>query len=311
MNKGKGSKSIKLLVFILIILIAAGAIWYMFRSFKSGIFMQNRLINRFTGGNSNIELLRKLNDNWTLPEDYSLEIKEVDGIKMEWVQKKGTRPDKAILQLHGGAYIRSLEDNGITYRRAAVQYANLSGAGVLTVDYRVASEAPYPAALEDAVVAYKWLLDQGYLPENIIIAGDSAGGGLALATVLYVRDNNIPMPAAIITMSAWTNLNYRRWTPKYVSNNRADNPYISPIYGDFSGFPPMLMQVGGDVKLLNDTIEVAQKAREAGVSVRQTTYPGMFHVFQMLFPELSDANAAWNEVETFIKDIYAERLEVK
>lgn len=311
MNKGKGSKSIKLLVFILIILIAAGAIWYMFRSFKSGIFMQNRLINRFTGGNSNIELLRKLNDNWTLPEDYSLEIKEVDGIKMEWVQKKGTRPDKAILQLHGGAYIRSLEDNGITYRRAAVQYANLSGAGVLTVDYRVASEDPYPAALEDAVVAYKWLLDQGYLPENIIIAGDSAGGGLALATVLYVRDNNIPMPAAIITMSAWTNLNYRRWTPKYVGNNRADNPYISPIYGDFSGFPPMLMQVGGDVKLLNDTIEVAQKAREAGVSVRQTTYPGMFHVFQMLFPELSDANAAWNEVETFIKDIYAERLEVK
>lgn len=263
--------------------------------------MQNRLV---IGGNSNIKLLRKLNDNWTLPEEYILETIEVDGITMEWVKKKGTNPDKAILQLHGGAYSRSLEDNGITYRRSAVQYARLSGAGVLTVDYRVAPEHPYPAAQEDAVMAYEWLLEQGYVPEHIIIVGDSADGGLALATVLYLRDNNMPMPAALITMSAWTNLNYKYRTPAYVGNNSSDNPYISPIYGEYNDFPPMLMQVGGDEMLLNDTIKVAEKAKEAGVLVQQTTYPGMFHVFQMLFPELSEANEAWKEVEGFIKGIY-------
>lgn len=308
MSKYKKNKNIKWIAFILIIAVVGGGIWYGFTSLRRGPYMENILA---IGGNSNVELLKELNDNWMLPEDYSLEIKEVDGIKMEWVQKKNTIPDKAILQLHGGAYIRSLKDNGITYRRAAVQYAKLSGAGVLTVDYRVAPEHPYPAALEDAVLAYKWFLEQGYPPEYIIIAGDSAGGGLALATALYIRDNNMPMPAAIITMSAWTNLNYRRRTPAYVGSNRADNPYISLVYGEYSGFPPMLMQVGGDEILLNDTIKVAQKAKEAGVAVRQTTYPGMFHVFQMLFPKLPEANMAWDEVEAFIKDIYAEKQEVK
>ncbi|ADG07591.1 alpha/beta hydrolase [Kyrpidia tusciae] len=221
------------------------------------------------------------------------------------MQAKDTKPDKVILQLHGGAYIRSLEKSGMTYRRTAIQYAKIrSGAGVLTVDYRVAPEHPYPAALEDAVLAYNWLLEQGYRPERSIIAGDSAGGGLALATALYLRDHDMPMPGALITMSAWTNLNYKRVIPEYVGENRADNPYISPIYGEYAGFPAMLMQVGGDEMLLNDTVKVAQKAEAAGVSVRQTTYPGMFHDFQLLFPKLPDANKAWNEVETFIKEIY-------
>lgn len=308
MSRNKKNKFYKWIVFILIIVVVGAGIWFGFSNLREGSYMDNLLE---IGGNSNIELLKQLNDNWILPEDYTLEIKEVNGITMEWVQKKGTKPDKAILQLHGGAYTRSLKDNGITYRRAAVQYAKLSGAGVLTVDYRVAPKHPYPAALEDAVQAYKWLLEQGYPPENIIIAGDSAGGGLALATTLYIRDNDMPMPAALITMSAWTNLNYRRRTPAYVGNNSADNPYISPVYGEYSGFPPMLMQVGGDEMLLNDTIKVAQKAKEAGVVVQQTTYPEMFHVFQMLFPELSDANMAWGEVESFIKDIFEEKQEVK
>lgn len=261
------------------------------------------------GENRNVELLQELNHNWTLPSDYSLEIVEVNGITMEWVQAVDTKPGKVILQLHGGAYTRSLKDNGTTYRRAAVKYAEISGAAVLTVDYRVAPQNPYPAALEDAVLAYQWLLDQGYRPENIIFAGDSAGGGLVLATALYLRDNQMPMPAALITMSAWTNLNYKRMIPSYVGNDRADNPYISPIYGEYHGFPPMLMQVGGAEVLLNDTIETAQNAVKAGVSVQQTTYPGMFHVFQMLFPELPDANAAWNEVEVFINEIFGEIMD--
>lgn len=272
----------------------------MFKTLGNSISLNGLVI----GGNSNIELLDQLNSIWTLPEEYSLEIIEINGLVMEWVQTKGTKPEKVILQLHGGAYIRSLEDNGTTYRRAAVNYAKISGAGVLSVDYRVAPKHPFPGALEDAIAAYKWLLEQGFLPENIIIAGDSAGGGLALATVLYIRDQNMPMPAALISMSAWTNLNYLRWIPPYVGNERADNPYISPIFGEYHDFPPMLMQVGGDEILLNDTLKVTEKAKTAGVLVQQTTYPGMFHVFQMLFPKLPEANAAWDEVEKFIKDIF-------
>jgi len=303
MNDSEKKKYLKWVVIIIIIALAAGGIWFMFEKFNYTTFIQKGLA---IGGNENIKLLNELNSNWELPDDYVLEVQEVDGIKMEWVQKRGIKPEKVILQLHGGAYIRSLKDNGMTYRRSAVQYARLSGAGVLTVDYRVAPKHPYPAALEDAVLAYKWLLEQGYLPENIIIAGDSAGGGLTLATALYIRDNDMPMPAALITMSAWTDLNYKRRTPAYVGNGRADDPYISPLYGEYHDFPPMLMQVGGNEMILNDTVKVAHKAKIAGVTVRQTTYPGMFHVFQMLFPELADANAAWDEVEEFINDIFAE-----
>lgn len=256
-------------------------------------------------GNDKVEMLDRLNDEWSLPEDCDLETFAVNGIAMEWVQEKNTDSDKAILQLHGGAYIHSLSYSGVTYRRTAVQYAEISGAGVLSVDYRVAPENPYPAALEDAVMAYQWLLDQGYEAENIIIAGDSAGGGLTLATTLYLRDHDMPMPAALVTMSAWTNLDYGRLSVPYVGDADATNPYISPIYGEYQEFPAMLMQAGGDEYILNDTLAVAEKAEEAGVSVEQTTYDGMFHDFQLLFPELEDANEAWAEVESFINGVFA------
>jgi monoterpene epsilon-lactone hydrolase len=288
----------KSLIVLVIILVFAIGIFFMYKRIKDKI-------GRFDfEDNKNIEMLNELNKNFKMPEDYTLEIFEVDGIAMEWVVKKDANPDQAILQLHGGAYTRSLKDNGMTYRRAAVQYARISGAAVLTVDYRVAPKDPYPAALEDALLAYNWLLDNGFTAENIIIVGDSAGGGLALAIVLFLRDNNMPMPAGLITMSAWTNLNYKRRKPAYVGNERADNPYISPVYGEYHDFPPMLMQAGGDEIILNDTLKVAAKAKDAGVLVTQTTYPGMFHVFQMLFPELEDANKAWEEVEEFITNIF-------
>jgi monoterpene epsilon-lactone hydrolase len=288
----------KSLIVLVIILVFAIGIFFMYKRIKDKI-------GRFDfEDNKNIEMLNELNKNFKMPEDYTLEIFEVDDIAMEWVVKKDANPDKAILQLHGGAYTRSLKDNGMTYRRAAVQYARISGAAVLTVDYRVAPKDPYPAALEDALLAYNWLLDNGFTAENIIIVGDSAGGGLALAIVLFLRDNNMPMPAGLITMSAWTNLNYKRRKPAYVGNERADNPYISPVYGEYHDFPPMLMQAGGDEIILNDTLKVAAKAKDAGVLVTQTTYPGMFHVFQMLFPELEDANKAWEEVEEFITNIF-------
>ena len=297
-----GRKTMKWLLALIILGAIGAGIWDQIPKKEARILPRN-MAN--IGQNDNVELLRQLNADWTMPDGYAHEVFEVNGITMEWVQARGDKPDKAVLQLHGGAYNRSLAVNGATYRRAAVKYAEISGAGVLTVDYRVAPEHPSPAALEDALLAYDWLLEQGYEPEDIIVAGDSAGGGLTLATALYLRDHDMPLPAALITMSAWTNLDYRRWAPPYVGDERADHPYISPVYGEYDGFPPMLMQVGGDEALLNDTLRVAEKAKEAGVDVTQTTYDGMFHVFQMLFPALEEANEAWKEVAEFIGNIFS------
>lgn len=147
-----------------IIIVLTGSMLYIIQKVQKIKNLRNQFeVGGDVGGsNKNIEMLNKLNDNWTLPEEYILEVFEVDGITMEWIKKEDASPEKAILQLHGGAYSRSLKDNGTTYRRAAVQYAQISGAGVLTVDYRVAPENPFPAALEDAVLAYFWLLNQGY-----------------------------------------------------------------------------------------------------------------------------------------------------
>jgi acetyl esterase/lipase len=254
--------------------------------------------------NENTKVLNKLNEEWTFPKGFKLENVEHKGLKMNWVYSLNSTSDKVILHLHGGAYRKSLADYPTMYQRTAVKYAQISGARVLTIDYRVAPANPFPAALNDAAAAYKWLLDMGYKAENIIIAGDSAGGGLTLATALYLRDNNIDMPTALITMSAWAKLDYKRADVAYIGDNDAKNPYISPIYGDYAGMPQMLMQVGGDEVILKDTITVAKKAREAGVHVVQTSYDGMFHDFQMLFPAIDQANKAWDEVEAYIKNVY-------
>lgn len=262
--------------------------------------------NRLEGltDNENTKILDKLNNEWVFPKGFKLENIEHNGLKMNWVYAENSTTDKVILQLHGGAYRKSLADYPTMYQRTAVKYAEISGARVLTIDYRVAPSNPFPAALDDAVAAYKWLLAGGYKAENIIIAGDSAGGGLTLATSLYLRDHNMDMPAALITMSAWANLDYRKADVAYVGSSDPKNPYISPIYGDYAGMPQMLMQVGGDEFILKDTVTVTQKARKADVDVIQTSYAGMFHDFQMLFPANEQANKAWDEVEAYIKNIY-------
>lgn len=225
-----------------------------------------------------------------------------------------------VLQLHGGGYYGRLKN---TYRNMAGLYLELSkGFDVLSIDYRVAPANPYPAALEDAVAAYSWILEQGYDSSRIFVAGDSAGGGLALALTMYLRDHDMAMPRGIITMSAWTDLtrsgeSYQEnfeidpvfgrsqdslvFQDGYYQQNDPKEPYISPIMGDYHGFPPMLMQVGEYEMLLSDTLTVADKARQAGVQVKEHTYPGMFHVFQMgllLYPESKEA---WQEVGVFLR----------
>jgi acetyl esterase/lipase len=250
------------------------------------------------------QIYRGLIREWKFPDGYEIEKTTISGREADWIYATGINTDKVIIQLHGGAYRKSLKDKRKVCERYAVKMAEISGAKVLTIDYRIAPANPYPAALEDSVSAYQWLLDNGYKAENIIITGDSAGGGLALATGLFLRDHNMTMPAAFITMSAWTDLNYRQIKIPYVGDNAATNPYISPAYGDYNDFPPMLLQAGADEYILGDTTMVAKKAEEAGVKVKLDIYDDMEHVFQQMYPTVESANEAWEEVKTFIEGIY-------
>ena len=257
---------------------------------------------------------------WKCPADQERIVIELEHSVMEFLGPKEGEVPGLILQLHGGGYYGKLRN---VYRHMAEMYYEISeGYGVLSLDYRVAPEHPYPAALDDALDAYRWIMEQGYPPEQTVVVGDSAGGGLALALVMYLRDHGMPLPGGIITMSAWTDLTGSG--PSYKDNYEIDpifgkstktliykkgylrdedpcNPYISPAFGDFTGFPPMLLQVGEYEMLLSDTETVAKKAKKAGVRVRKHVYKGMFHVFQMGLSLYPESQAAWEEVGKFFK----------
>lgn len=282
------------------------------------------------GKTQNGEIRMKLSERekvWECPEHLQLEVIQMEHFTMELLKIRNCAnqtdsPRGIILHLHGGGYYGKLHN---TYRDMAGLYNELSqGMDVLSVDYRVAPEHPFPAALEDALAAYQWILKQEYNSEGLFFAGDSAGGGLALALCLYVRDHEMKMPKGIITMSAWTDLtksgeSYQQnfdidpifggtkdslvYRNEYYRDANPEHPYISPVNGEYYGFPPILMQVGEQEMLLSDTLEVAKKAKEAGVLVKEHVYYGMFHVFQMgllLYPE---AKEAWVEVGRFIRNV--------
>lgn len=256
---------------------------------------------------------------WKVPEHYTLEFIEGPTCTLELLEPEFKNESRILLQLHGGGYIGKMRN---AYRSFAGLYSELGhGMSVLTVDYRVAPEHPYPAALQDAIYAYNWLRHRGWEPEEIVLAGDSAGGGLAMALCMYLKNQNRRLPAGLIGMSPWTDLtqsgasyqdNYERdplfgntrdsliYNKDYVRDEDTTNPYISPLYGNFTGFPPMLLQVGSYEMLLSDSVLVAEKAKRAGVKVRLSVYEGMFHVFQMAMLLLPESRQAWKEVGRFL-----------
>lgn len=262
---------------------------------------------------------------WRCPAEYIYELVKTEQFVMEYLKPKQAVTGRVILQLHGGGYIGPMKN---IYRRFAVKYSQISfGADVLTPDYRVAPEHPYPAALEDAVCAYEWLLAQGWFSEQIIVAGDSAGGGLAMAFCHYLSNHGRQLPCGIIAMSPWTDLtasgesydtNYERdplfgktrdsliYNRDYVGDHDPMDEYISPMFGDFRGFPPMLIQVGSYEMLLSDSVDVAAKARGQGVKVRLSIYDGMFHIFQMAAKMLPESRKAWVEIGKFIEILLRE-----
>lgn len=207
--------------------------------------------------------------------------------------------DQAVLYLHGGGYtVGSL----ISHKSLMAHLAVKCNATVIGLDYRLAPENPYPAALDDAVAAFTEMT-KSIAPRKIMIAGDSAGGGLALACVLRLKNEGLPLPACTALLSPWTDLtcsgeslgqardSYAKGAVPYVGNHRLDTTGISPLFGDMSGLTPLLIQVASDESLLDDSVRLEERARAAGVSVDLRRFDEAFHVFQVIteFPESQDA----------------------
>ncbi len=257
---------------------------------------------------------------WRCPDGYRMSNINMRHFQMEWLSPEPEEGKQVVLQLHGGGYVNRLRN---IYRDFAVKYGSMAGGmSVLSVDYRVAPEHPYPAALLDAIEAYRWLLELGYDGEQIIVAGDSAGGGLSLALAMWLRDQNMTLPGKLVLMSPWTDLtasgvsyeeNYDQdpmfggtresmiYQCAYPGEHDPMGPYISPLFGNFRGLPPMLFQAGSIEMLRSDAEMAAGKARQAGCLVSLSVYPEMFHVFQMGLDHFPESQAAWEEVKQFIE----------
>lgn len=256
---------------------------------------------------------------WIVPACFEMREIDMGDFTMKLLSRKEDPQEEfVILQLHGGGYIGTVRNAYYVFAGLYNEVSN--GCSVLTPDYRVAPENPYPAALEDALASYRWLLDNGYSGAQIVLAGDSAGGGLAMALCMYLRDHGMPMPCGIVAMSPWTDLtasgesyetNYEKdplfgntresiiYLDDYVGTHDKTEAYISPLFGDFHEFPPMLIQVGSLEMLLSDSVSVAEKARGQGIKVRLSVYEGMFHVFQMAYLNIPESKKAWAEVGKF------------
>ena len=243
---------------------------------------------------------------------------DVDGIPGEWISSDKSEHGRVILYLHGGGYVIGSPK---THRELVYRIARASGARVLSLDYRLAPENPFPAAVDDALSAYSWLLNTGIDPARISIMGDSAGGGLTLVLLQKIRDLNLPSPACAICLSPFADLSCSGTTMEsrekrdpmldkeqllgysrlYACNRDLKNPEISPLFGNFSDLPPILIQVGSEEVLLDDSRRIYKKSVKTNTDVTLEIFPGMFHVWQLTSSFLPQGKNAINKISSFIK----------
>jgi acetyl esterase/lipase len=263
--------------------------------------------------------LESLNRLTLTPRGVRFEPGDCGGVRGEWVRCDAAAPPggRAILYLHGGAYCVG---SPRTHRSITGTLARLARASVFVPDYRLAPEHPFPAAMDDAVAAYEGLLVRGHGPGSIAIAGDSAGGGLALATAVRLRSLQRPLPAGLVTFSPWVDLGDvdRGPVPRgevmisppwvqacarmYCGTHDPRDPLISPVLGDLAGLPPTLIQVGTDEVLLPDSQRLHAALGGAGASSRLEVYPERWHVFQANAGVLADADRALTAVARFLEE---------
>ena len=261
----------------------------------------------------------KLASSAIIPDDIIIKKAVINNTSIEWISTDKSNMGNVIVYFHGGGFCQGSIN---THRRLAAHIVKSTDLTVLIFDYPLAPESPYPDALNCSKGIYEYLLNNDTI-ENIIFAGDSAGGGLALALTLLLKHLNIPLPKGIFLFSPFLDLTLSGDTIKtcaqkdpicfkddlkmdadyYVGTESHYNPFISPIYGDITGFPPLLIQVGSDEILYSDSTRFANKARESQVNIRLSVWEGMWHVFQAWIDDIPEAADALKEVSWFIKNV--------
>jgi epsilon-lactone hydrolase len=253
-----------------------------------------------------------------IPRDIQIEKAELDGMNLEYLIPRHAPENKIILYLHGGGYVSGSCND---HRGFVAKFAFQTGLTTLLFEYRLAPEHPYPAAIDDSLKIYSHLLASGYSPENIVFAGESAGGGLTLALLLAIKNAGIPFPKAAVAISPWTDLtcssesyktknkvspaplnSWNVFSKYYVGCDNATNPLISPLFGDLSGLPPIFINSGMDDELFDDGEKFYQKAKIAGVDVKFRAGEGMLHCYPLLAPMFPEATEAMNEIVDFVKE---------
>lgn len=251
-----------------------------------------------------------------LPNGIEVAPANIDEIYAEWIMPFQAKKDKIILYFHGGGYVSGSCN---AHRSITAKFVEGSGIGALLFDYRLAPEHPYPAALNDSLKAYQFLLDEGVSPSNIIFMGDSGGGGLLLATLLALKDQGSQTPSAAVALSPFTDFKLtgeshitkakvclspegtaKAFGKHYAGDHDLDLPYISPLYGDLHGLPPILIYAGEDETLRDDSIMFAEKAKKAGVDVTLRVGKGLFHCYPAMAPLFPEAKHALEHICTFI-----------
>lgn len=263
--------------------------------------------------------LDALGGQFGMPADIAIEAASAGGVPAEWSAAPGADPTRVLLYLHGGGYVSG---SIASHRHMVAEAGRQAGIRTLSLGYRLAPEDPFPAAVEDAVAGYRFLLGQGIAPGRIAIGGDSAGGGLTLATLVSLRDEGLPLPACAWTISPWIDLEQGGDSmtalagidpmiqPPYLAEiaraylNGADprTPLAGPLHADLRGLPPLLVQVGAAEVLLDDSVRLAARGGAADVAVTLEVWPEMIHVWHLFFPQLGAARRALASAGRFLRE---------
>jgi monoterpene epsilon-lactone hydrolase len=264
--------------------------------------------------------LDALGARYTLPADVRTEQVDANGVPAEWTITPSVDADRVIMFLHGGAYISG---SIASHRHVMAELGRQAEARTLALGYRLAPEHAFPAALDDALAGYRFLLSSGYDAARITLAGESAGGGLAIATLLSLRDAGVTLPGSVWCSSPWVDLEMTGATmtskaavdpliqkpylietaAAYLRGTDPRSPLVSPIHADLHGLPRMLIQVGSAETLLSDSIRLAAVAGEADVDVTLQVWPGMIHAWHLFYPQLAEGRRALAAVGAFIRAV--------
>jgi acetyl esterase/lipase len=253
-----------------------------------------------------------------MPPGIHLESTKINGMVAEWIFPEKAPTEKVILYIHGGGFISG---SCFTHRGHVAKIVAEAQVKALLFDYRLAPEHPFPAAVEDCVAVYRWLLTQGYLPKNIILCGESAGGTLTLATLIALRDQGIELPCGGVSISPITDLTCQAqsfhtnayndiapynswiiWTRHYIGESDPTLPWLSPQYAMLGGLPPLYMCVGTKEIHLDDTVNFANKARQSGCQVELVVVEGMVHAYPLLSPLFPEAKRGMGDICRFIRE---------